>query len=469
MGVDAKRDFNNDGVKDVLATASGNEGTGQGRHSIMCLNGLDGTPIWIIDQASEYKLKYSVVSTDFGGAAGSRYGTTYQVIGFDKLGNIAWLFAPAGTPWTVREIPDIGGSTNSDVIVGTTTGDVYGLNGDNGSLLWQASISNVFIEDLKIVPDVNGDGLKDIAVCGISPSVYVLDGRTGNQVWTNYTGGNIVALAELGDLDGDGASEVATGTWQNNMLHMWDGKHGTETWSYTFGGVSGAAVDGLTTLGDLDGNLSKEFAAGTRDGRLYVMSGGLSYPTPVELTALSASVSGSNINIIWSTATELNNKGFSVERKTETGTYKEVVFVNGKGTSTEKTNYNVVDKDVAQGKYFYRLKQVDFDGTSEYSSEIEVNVGLPLSYSLEQNYPNPFNPSTTIKYDIPFDGVVKIKIYNTVGEEVAVIVNELQKAGKYQTVWNGKNISGNSVSSGIYFYKIEAGSFTATKKMMLLK
>jgi len=110
------------------------------------------------------------------------------------------------------------------------------------------------------------------------------------------------------------------------------------------------------------------------------------------------------------------------------------------------------------------LKQIDFDGSFSYSEEVNVSVEIPNVYSLEQNYPNPFNPSTTIKYSIAEDGLVKLAVYNMLGEEVASIINTTQKADKYEV-----NFNANNLSSGVYFFTLKAGNFISTKKMVLLK
>lgn len=123
---------------------------------------------------------------------------------------------------------------------------------------------------------------------------------------------------------------------------------------------------------------------------------------PVELTSFVANNDRNNVTLNWSTATETNNSGFQVERKLNgANAWTNVSFVSGKGTSTERNNYSYMDKSLAVGKYSYRLKQVDLDGTSEYSPVIEVDVNAPDEYTLYQNYPNPFNPSTTIEYSLP--------------------------------------------------------------------
>jgi hypothetical protein len=146
------------------------------------------------------------------------------------------------------------------------------------------------------------------------------------------------------------------------------------------------------------------------------------------------------------------------------GSFEQVGYVAGFGTTTEPKAYSFVDKKLEAGSYTYRLKQVDFDGSYEYSNEVNVEVEIPLEYSLEQNYPNPFNPSTTIKYSIPEDGFVKLAVYNMLGEEVAAIVNTTQKAGRYEV-----NFNASQLSSGVYVYRIEAANFTASKKLMLMK
>lgn|SRR5690606_11296607 len=119
------------------------------------------------------------------------------------------------------------------------------------------------------------------------------------------------------------------------------------------------------------------------------------------------------------------------------------------------------------GNYLYRLKQIDYDGSFEYSNEIEVNVTAPSDFSLYQNYPNPFNPATKIIYEIPSYAevnTVQLKIFDVLGNEVAVLVNEEQMPGEYEV-----NFDASDLTSGIYFYSLNAGSFSETKKMILMR
>ena len=190
----------------------------------------------------------------------------------------------------------------------------------------------------------------------------------------------------------------------------------------------------------------------------------LGYVVPVELSSFNAASNGADVELKWATATETNNQGFQVEKMNAAGTFEQVGYVAGFGTTTEPKAYSFIDSKLESGSYTYRLKQIDFDGSYEYSDEVSVEVEIPIEYSLEQNYPNPFNPSTTIKYSIPEDGFVKLAVYNMLGEEVATIVNTTQKAGRYEV-----NFNASKLSSGVYVYRIEASNFTASKKLILMK
>lgn len=190
---------------------------------------------------------------------------------------------------------------------------------------------------------------------------------------------------------------------------------------------------------------------------------------PVELTSFAASNDRNNVTLNWATATEVNNSGFQIERKLNgTNEWTNLSFVSGKGTSTERNNYSYMDKGLTVGKYSYRLKQVDLDGTFEYSPVIEVDVNAPNEYILYQNYPNPFNPSTTIEYSLPEKADVTISIYTAIGELVTTLVNGTVESG-YQKV----NFNASNLTSGTYIYQIKAvgaeRTFVDTKKMILIK
>jgi parallel beta-helix repeat protein len=201
---------------------------------------------------------------------------------------------------------------------------------------------------------------------------------------------------------------------------------------------------------------------------------------PVELTSFAASVIDGDVVLNWVTATELNNSGFEIQRNpSPTPSLKEgaleqfnwikIGFLSGSGTSTEVHNYLFSDQSPYAGKSYYRLKQMDFDGSYEYSSIVEVDFNLPIEFSLEQNYPNPFNPTTKIRYTIPRDEKrkmqnVSLKVYDVLGNEVTTLVNEQRESGFYEVDFNS-----SSFTSGVYFYQLKAGPFLESKKMLLLK
>jgi len=186
---------------------------------------------------------------------------------------------------------------------------------------------------------------------------------------------------------------------------------------------------------------------------------------PVELSSFSASINNRDVVLNWTTASELNNSGYDIERKLLEGNWSKIGFVNGNGTVNSPSDYTYTDIGLATGRYNYRLKQIDFNGNFEYFNlSSEVGVGVPTRFELSQNYPNPFNPTTTINFDLPVDGKVSIKLFDMMGREVATLVNENKTAGYYTLNFNASNYS-----SGTYFYRIDAGSFVSTKKMMLVK
>ncbi len=204
---------------------------------------------------------------------------------------------------------------------------------------------------------------------------------------------------------------------------------------------------------------------------MYAVANGGTFPglVPVELASFSASVVGTNVNLSWVTATELNNQGFDIERSSDQIEWQNMAFVEGRGTTTQMNYYSYSDKALEVGKYFYRLKQLDFDGTSSYSGLIEVDVNVPLEFALEQNYPNPFNPSTKINFSLASDSKVTLKVFNILGQEVSTLFNGNLAAGEHEV-----NFNASSLNSGVYLYQINAEgtndkNFSSVKKMILTK
>jgi len=188
---------------------------------------------------------------------------------------------------------------------------------------------------------------------------------------------------------------------------------------------------------------------------------------PVELLAFTASVNKSEVQLLWSTASELNNQGFEIERSiNDADNFVTIGFVEGKGSSTEINYYSFNDQPGLSGtnKLFYRLKQVDFDGTFSYSDVVQVTYDVPTAFVINQNFPNPFNPSTRITYFLPKESFVSIKIYDFLGREVKTLVNDFLSTGSYEIVFDASDMT-----SGTYFYTMVADNYSNTKKMLLLK
>jgi hypothetical protein len=225
--------------------------------------------------------------------------------------------------------------------------------------------------------------------------------------------------------------------------------------------LTGTPIAGITT--DIDGEDRRALYP-------YMGADESTIPLPVELTSFTAVSQLGKVILNWSTATEINNLGFEIERKiisNETNSVWSLVgFREGYGTTTEPREYSYVDdlSKVSTNSLAYRLKQIDFDGSYEYSDEVLVDNLAPSDYTLHQNYPNPFNPVTIINYSLPLKSQVELVIYNTLGEKVKQLVNEEKEAGSYTVQLEAKGLP-----SGIYFYKIRAGDFVETKKMILLR
>lgn len=196
---------------------------------------------------------------------------------------------------------------------------------------------------------------------------------------------------------------------------------------------------------------------------------------PVELSSFNANVERSNVKLNWTAVSEINNSGFDIERRTSVenntwnNSWNKIGFVEGRGTTNEPMTYSYKDANLNSGSYQYRLKQTDFNGNFEYFTlENDVVISLPVDFSLGQNYPNPFNPVSKIDFAIPVNGLVTLKVYDILGKEVNVLVNEVREAGFYSVKFDGTNLS-----SGVYFYNINvdggAQKYSKTLKLVLSK
>jgi len=192
-------------------------------------------------------------------------------------------------------------------------------------------------------------------------------------------------------------------------------------------------------------------------------------PLPVELTSFTALAQGNNVVLNWTTATEVNNYGFEVERAAVNNqplikSWAKIGFVEGHGNSNSPKEYSFTDLNPPSGKVKYSLKQIDFDGKFEYSQIVEITLETPVNFSVQQNYPNPFNPTTKISFSIPVQSFITLKVFDILGREIETLVNELKQPGYYDIEFDSRKLT-----SGVYIYQIQAGSFRDIKKMLLIR
>lgn len=470
QAVDGRRDFNGDNIVDVLAIADGND-TGTGHKSAFLFDGTNGNILW------QYGLPgpnptfgKSIISVDDVNGDGvpdavigvSNNGTTQlAAIGLNGT-NGAQLWYTDMNDYGAKELLEMpAGGSVPDVIVGEYFNYVHRLNGADGTIRWSHFLGNLAgVIQMDLIDDVSGDGSPDILVATFSGYFLCLDGQSGNVVWT-YAMGLQYGCKSIPDLNNDGYDDAVTGD-QDGIIYCVSGAGDSIFFQWDFGGDD--RVNSVNIIPSIDGNPSWEILGGSRQGKVAIFSGGLD-AVPVELTAFNAALNGFAVTLTWQTATEINNSGFAIERNYGSG-WQQIGFVQGMGTSVQPSKYiytDNLDKLSAAGTIQYRLKQIDFDGTSEYSDMVEVEL-VPKKYSLEQNYPNPFNPVTTIRFSLPVSGFTSLKIYDVVGNEITELAGEKMEAGSYEFEFDASGLA-----SGVYFYRLQSAAFTAIKKMVVLK
>jgi hypothetical protein len=328
----------------------------------------------------------------------------------------------------------------------------------------------------------NADGMafynnfnSDISVDGTPDEVNTQILFKPDYNWNMFTGdqGTIVTTYTANQI---GTTELYY--YDNSAGGSGDGKDDTgdgESWGDTGILITGTALEGRFSSPYVTHFLPGNLAASTGPAivantvtplRLSSESG----VVPVELAAVEIKVIRNNAQLGWTTASESNNFGFEIHRRTnDESTWQPVRFLPGNGTVNLPRTYAWTDANLKPGTYFYRLKQIDFDGTYEFYSVGEVIISAPGTYSLAQNYPNPFNPVTKINYEIPDNTHVTLSIYNLIGERVITLVDKTQASGFYSVTWNGKNDRNQMLPSGIYLYKLNTNDYTATKQMVFIK
>jgi hypothetical protein len=303
------------------------------------------------------------------------------------------------------------------------------------------------------IPPITLNKAVPVPTLAVSPSTAVVPAggqRSVTATMTNLTAGDVVTVSvtTTGDAAASGqpSSVAAVGA--------------TETFAMNVTGTSGTVV--------VNASIGGTALAGSPATVV------VSLQVPVELSSFGGELLGKQVMLNWTTASQTNNAGWRVLRSTDGEAYEPVSeLLSGAGTSDALLSYSFVDASLpAAEQVLYLLEQVDLDGTVSRSAPVAVYLGarflLPTEFAINA-FPNPFNPSTTVSYDLPEAAAVTVVVYDALGQEVRRLVSDQKEAGRYQVQWDARDNLGRSVGSGVYIAKIEAGTFTASQKMLLLK
>ncbi len=451
------------GASPFTGTAIKPSGSGSGIFVTYFLLDPDNTEtLWYASSSSLYRTNSaSSVSTTSG-------WTLMTGVGSSTGSNIRYMAVTRGTY-----------TTSSKLYIGTEGGKVLRLDDpQNASAsatpvdITGGSMPAAVVSGIAVDPTDDKKVMVTFSNYGVSSIWYTDDASVASPTWTAVEGNislpsirNCVIVNRLGY-----PTEYYVGT--------------------SVGLFSTTSLAGSSTVWVREGSTSIRYAVARhlayRPADNFLLVGthgnGMFYtevpdPLPVELIAFSGQFVNGSVRLTWSTATEINNYGFEIERavKQQNGfipvnVWQKIGFVEGHGNSNSVKDYSFTDNNVSYGTYFYRLKQIDIDGSYHFSEAIEVQAGeIPGSFVLEQNYPNPFNPSTTIKFVTKEKTFAELKIFDSIGREAAMLFNGITDAGRvYSIEFDASSVSGG-LASGIYYYRLKTDNSNLVKKMVLMR
>ncbi|QQS37773.1 MAG: T9SS type A sorting domain-containing protein [Ignavibacteriales bacterium] len=374
-------------------------------------------------------------------------------------GGQCWKTTDGGTSWvSIGAFGTLGQQTIAmiDSVTAMIGGSTTINKTTDGGASWTPIVPGVPIGPLSRIRMMNATDGFLIGASGTSQTGYVFKTTDAGATWINknfpFTGTMLYNIVFRSDSD-----YVVTG-YSGGVFHT---RNDGQSWTQLNIGLLNVVQSQVIGISLASQDTIIVGGAGASIVKIH-----LEPILPVELSSFTSTVSGNDVTLSWSTASELNNSGFEVERKQESSySWESLGFIQGRGTTTEQSTYSFTDKNLASGIYNYRIKQIDYDGTVSYFSLSEtIEIGMPAVFELAQNYPNPFNPSTFISYSIPVKSNVTLKIFDVLGNEIKTLVNESKDAGNYTI-----NFNASDLSSGVYFYTINAANYTQTKKMTLIK
>ncbi|MDP3829681.1 MAG: T9SS type A sorting domain-containing protein [Ignavibacteriaceae bacterium] len=471
---------NNSGFFVIVSFANENTGWGVRNDPMRIFKTVDGGGTWSI----KYQPTAPITSIFFLDEQIGWFSTIQGNLFYTSDGGDNWAIRFSGLYWHMEDIYFFdslngiaAGNDGAGTIFKTTDGGSNwqlvhqeeqgtALNFLNNSIGWCGSFGKLLKttndgENWNLLPGVISGRIGKVNF--LIESIGWLSSYDNDSLYFTSDGGNswITRLTNVVDFY---FTDLNYG-WYTNGEKIFNTNNGGVSWVEQY-----SDTIGIVNLYFLNSNLG--WAVNNNGLVIHTTNGG----TPVELISFSTSVENSDVTLNWITGSEINNSGFEIEKKSgeinnppSNDEWEKIGFISGNGTTTEQQFYSFVDKNFTSGKYQYRLKQIDFDGTFEYSTIVEVELeNFPTEFSVKQNFPNPFNPSTRIEFSIPTDNNIEIKVFNVLGMEVATLLNEQRQAGTHSVEFS--TISGASnLSSGIYFYKISAGKNSETKKMLLVR
>ena len=364
---------------------------------------------------------------------------------------------------------DLDGDGDTDIVAGSLSGNVIwwenkGLN----ELIWirrPIAVSFAGAHDLELA-DLDGDGDMDVIGAALTDGkVSWWENTGGGDSWIlqdvdlEAAGARAVAIA---DIDADGDNDIVGAVAGTDQVIWWENLEGDATnW-----GIN--SVDD-----DFDFGMDVQVADIDNDGDLDIVGAALKGDMiswweqdtvlPVSLTHFEGYTNRSEVVLSWETAEEINNSGFQVEQWQDTG-FRSVAFVPGAGTTTQARHYTHRISDIPPGTHRFRLKQIDFDGTTSYSHEVTLVVDAK-GPGIASIYPNPFNPTTNFSLVLAEPQFVRILVFNTLGQEVARLYEgELVSATEHRFAFEAENLPG-----GLYIFRAEGERFAMEDKAMLIK
>ena len=459
-------DIDGDGKLEVVVGSNDNK--------IYALNGEDGSLLWSYTTGNYVYSSPALGDIDGDGKLeivfGSNDSTVYALNGED--GSLLWSYTTGYYTYSSSSpaLGDIDGDGKLEVVFSSWDNKIYALNGEDGLLLWSYSTGS----DVKSSPalgDIDGDGKLEIVFGSNDHKIYALNGEDGSFLWSYSTGSDVKSSPALGDIDGDGKLEVVVGS-HDNKIYTLNGEDGSLLWSYTTGGW----VWSSPALGDIDGDGKLEVVVGSYDNKIYALNGefiNLNSPDGGE-----SWVAGDTQTIKW-TGEMTNIDHIRILFSTDAGTTYADTIANS--ISYTDTTYNWIVPSI--NSTTCRVKTQLLDGNNYLVSEDESNANftitlsgikkvspiVPRVFSISEVYPNPFVKEIYIRYGIPEDADVKIEIYNLAGQKITSIVDGHRNAGYYKARWNGKNGTGKTAASGIYFIHFRARKWIYTRKVVFVK